>query len=484
MRSRRIPGRLADPTLPTVPADLPGWYWERADHLLRLVCVATAWSTPWKDEETTEQTIAIARRYVRVMELDEEPMTVQTESAPKVQPGSSIETLLQSHGWTWHAETNQGRQGYLFHNKATYQSCWYPSLEKRLLADAQEPTLYTYIEAGWTAPALGDRNAQYMRPPSVPEQQSIAIDAIRRGRYQPRRTFSDEELQDLANSITAHGILTRLKVFVNERGEYELIAGERRLRAAKLAELEHVPVEVCEYTLAQIHEISIIDNLQRENLSPVEEGIAYERLAKELGISESELSRRMGKNRAYVQQRRAIGRAAPEIQQALTSGELTFSQVRGLCLGSADNHKVQLATLKKLRDLKKNGRQINERDAQHEAEVLTLKQVKKDLEGLGWKVIEGGNAPGSGIWLWSDGERPRSFTSAELLTLVHERAYQVGRLRLRDRSPRPRRRSLRSEAITTMADSPHGWCSGVALIGISLHRWKCQRWSSRSSRII
>lgn len=481
-------GRLAVPTLPSLPGELIGWRWERQDHFMRLVCVATSWSTPWHDEDEPEHIIVIACRYRRVMELDEDTMTttpstsfetsrrVDTDlddalyerlttagwkweyarqcsngwhhritsygggtiggrrltrarivdllgdDAPiNLPPGGSVEETLRSHGWSWTSEQDRhGKPEYRFRNKFTYEVCRMETLEKRLEHDQRRPLLFSLITEGFVPGP--DASGVFRRGP-LNELTEVSTKSIRTGRYQPRRTFSVAEIEELAASIKEHGILTRPKVFLNEHGDYELIAGERRLRAAKLLELETIPVEVCEYTLAQIHEISIIDNLQREGLTPVEEGIAYERMASELNISEAELSRRLGKNRAYIQQRRAIGRAAPEVQQALVDGTLTFSQARGLCIGAADNIKAQLAALKTVRDQLKHGRRVDERSAQHEAEKAVQKQVKKEIEALGWKIADSVRA-----LLWSETERPREFTSAELLTIAREKRRPGGTL--------------------------------------------------------
>ena len=122
----------------------------------------------------------------------------------------------------------------------------------------------------------------------------IAIEEIRVNPYQPRKEFDAKALNELADSIRLHGIFTPLLVRKSVHG-YELIAGERRLRAAKLAGLTKVPAISVEFTDEQMMEISILENVQRENLNPIEEAAAYDSLIRRLGYTQEQLARRVGK---------------------------------------------------------------------------------------------------------------------------------------------------------------------------------------------
>jgi ParB/RepB/Spo0J family partition protein len=256
----------------------------------------------------------------------------------------------------------------------------------------------------------------FFRPAGMPEQLTVGCDDVATGRYQPRTQFDEASLQELADSIKAHGILTRLKVFINEHGHYELIAGERRLRAAKLAGLDRVPVEVCEYTLRQIHEISILDNLQRADLTPQEEGASFERLISELGISEAELSRRLGKNRGYIQQRRALATAPAALQQAFAAGKVTLSHIRGILAGAPDRPDDQTAALDaalRMLEYKK----VTEEECRQIAEEKVAGSIMKDVEWLGWKVRRPSGASGKPL-LFSATHRPRPTSIPELLAIL------------------------------------------------------------------
>jgi ParB/RepB/Spo0J family partition protein len=234
-------------------------------------------------------------------------------------------------------------------------------------------------------------------------------------RFQPRTTFRQEALNELAASIGEHGVLTRLLVFANERGELELIAGERRLRAATQAGLDAVPVELFSGTLSQIAEIAAIENVQREDLTPLEEGASYEQLITDLGISEAELARRLGKPRTYVQQRRMLVRAAPELQQALTEGAASFTQLRAVVQAAPGDHKAQREALKELRSRSAAGQRVTEDAAREIAEREVLKGSAKALKQLGWQSRR---RPRGDILLWSDGDRPRVTAGAELLDIL------------------------------------------------------------------
>jgi len=251
-------------------------------------------------------------------------------------------------------------------------------------------------------------------PAGIPARFAAPLDLITPGRYQPRTQFDAAELDELAASIAEHGILNPLLVFASEAGKLELVAGERRLRAARQIGLAFVPVDVRSYTLRQVAEISGLDNIQRANLSAAEEGAYYNRLMAELGISENELSKRLGKNRAYIQQRRAIASAAPEVLAALASSELTFSQARAIAQAAPGQTKAQSQALTKVRELVKNGKRVTETDAKNAAEKIVLSKAKKDLEALGWQVAE----PYGGFTIWAPSEKPRQWTGAEIIEAV------------------------------------------------------------------
>ncbi len=155
------------------------------------------------------------------------------------------------------------------------------------------------------------------------------IKLIRPNRYQPRRRFSDNEMQELCNSIKEQGIIQPLLVRKDDNG-FELIAGERRLRAAKMAGLDHVPVIVKDISDAEILEMSIVENIQRENLNPIEEAESYYRLISEFGLTQEQIADRVGKSRPAVANFLRLRQLPDPIKDSLFENTLSMGHARAL----------------------------------------------------------------------------------------------------------------------------------------------------------
>ena len=157
----------------------------------------------------------------------------------------------------------------------------------------------------------------------------IAIDAIAPNPVQPRSVFQPEQLEELAASIRANGIIQPL--IVRRVGQqYQIVAGERRWRAAKIAGLSEVPVVVQEVADRQMLELALIENIQREDLNPIEEAQAYERLISDFGLTQEDVSRRVGKNRATIANMLRLLRLPPEVQQWLRENRLSTGHAKAL----------------------------------------------------------------------------------------------------------------------------------------------------------
>lgn len=160
-------------------------------------------------------------------------------------------------------------------------------------------------------------------------QAEVAIELIEPNPYQPRKEFSDEKLAELADSIKVHGIIQPL--LVRElQGKYQLIAGERRLRAAKLAGLPTVPIVIRDMSEQSMMEVALVENLQREDLNPIEEAIAYQRLMDEFQITQEDVAKKVGKSRPAIANTLRLLNLPPEVQNDLASGTLTMGHARAL----------------------------------------------------------------------------------------------------------------------------------------------------------
>ena len=166
------------------------------------------------------------------------------------------------------------------------------------------------------------------------------IDLIRPNRFQPRAGFSDDDLQELSESIKNQGILQPLLVRQDESG-YELIAGERRLRAAKQAGLSQVPVVIKRVSNEKMLEMSIVENIQREDLNPIEEAEAYHQLITRLNLTQDQASARVGKSRSAVANFLRLRQLPEQIKTSITEGVLSMGHARAL-LG-AESSTQQLA---------------------------------------------------------------------------------------------------------------------------------------------
>ncbi|MED3497520.1 ParB/RepB/Spo0J family partition protein [Brevibacillus agri] len=185
----------------------------------------------------------------------------------------------------------------------------------------------------------------------------VSFSEIRPNPYQPRKEFEQSAIDELANSIREHGIIQPLIVRKSIKG-YELVAGERRLRAAKLAGLKQVPVVVKAYTDQQLMEIALIENLQRENLNPLEEAEAYEKLIAHHDYTQEQLAQRIGKSRPHVANMLRLLQLPESIRKMVSAAELSMGHARAL-LGVSDE-KVQKQLAKDVVEKGLNVRQLEE----------------------------------------------------------------------------------------------------------------------------
>lgn len=157
----------------------------------------------------------------------------------------------------------------------------------------------------------------------------IALDRVRASAFQPRAQFDNQSIEELSQSMRSGGVLQ--PIIVRPMGDgYELVAGERRLRAAKLAELEQIPAVVKILSDEQALELSLVENLQREDLNPLEQARAFERLSSEFALTQEEIAQRTGKDRATVANLMRLLRLPAEVQVFVEEGKLTAGHARAL----------------------------------------------------------------------------------------------------------------------------------------------------------
>lgn len=181
--------------------------------------------------------------------------------------------------------------------------------------------------------------------------QEIAVSKIKANRYQPRQEFDETALEELRGSVKRYGVLQPLLVRKLADGGYELIAGERRLRAAKLAELTAVPAMVREYNDAEISEIALIENIQREDLNAIEEARAYERLMKNFGLTQEVLSQKIGRSRSHIANFLRLLKLEPQVQEYIASGVLSMGQAKPLLALDSKDLQREAAELIQMEDL-------------------------------------------------------------------------------------------------------------------------------------
>ena len=217
---------------------------------------------------------------------------------------------------------------------------------------------------------------------------------------QPRREFDEEELQALADSISVHGIIQPLTVRELPSGYYQIIAGERRWRAARLANLSEVPVVVIEADDKKAMELALIENLQRQDLNPVEEALGYQALIEEYGLTQEEAASRVGKSRPTVANALRLLGLCPEVLEKLKRGELTAGHARAIL--TLKSEKKQMEAAQKIIALALSVRQaetlcknMNKEPAPKKEEVFAVdyvaeceKSLSKHL-GRGVKIVNG-----------------------------------------------------------------------------------------------
>lgn len=170
----------------------------------------------------------------------------------------------------------------------------------------------------------------------------VSLDELRPNPYQPRKIFDEEALRDLSESIKEHGVFQPIIIKKSIKG-YEIIAGERRVRASKLAGLQTIPAIIRNFTDTQMMEIALLENLQRENLNVIEEAIAYKSMIEKLDLTQEELSKKVGKSRSHITNILGLLRLPKDVQKMVIQGKLTMGHARTLSKMEDEEKIIELA---------------------------------------------------------------------------------------------------------------------------------------------
>lgn len=234
----------------------------------------------------------------------------------------------------------------------------------------------------------------------------VKITMVEPNRDQPRHKFDEEALNELADSIKQYGIISPI-IVQDRKDHYEIIAGERRWRAAKIAGLKEIPVIIKNFTEQEIVEISLIENIQRENLNPIEEALAYKRLLTEFNLKQEEVAQRVSKSRTAVTNSMRLLKLADEVQQMIIDESLTTGHARALITIEDEIKQIEIAKKvvnEKLsvRDIEKLVKDLNKpKKEKKESKQLKNDFIYQDIEeklkqSLGTKVTVSAKEDGSG----------------------------------------------------------------------------------------
>lgn len=205
---------------------------------------------------------------------------------------------------------------------------------------------------------------------------NLKISKIEPNREQPRKNFDEEALQELADSIKQHGVITPI-IVQDRKDHYEIVAGERRWRASQLAGKKEIPAIIKNFTEQEIAEISLIENLQREDLNPIEEALAYKRLLEEFHLKQEEVAERVAKSRSAVTNSMRLLKLADEVQQMVIDDKLTTGHARALL--AIEDQQQQIEVANRIIDEKLSVRDI-EKLVKNLGKEKKEKPVKKLIE--------------------------------------------------------------------------------------------------------
>ena len=223
---------------------------------------------------------------------------------------------------------------------------------------------------------------------SSPEGDSVIelkLSLVEPDRNQPRNNFDEEKLAELAASINEHGVITPIIVKPLNNGFYRIVAGERRWRASKLAGIKTIPAIVRDMENEELYQVSLIENLQRQDLNPIEEAKGYRRLTEEFSMTQEQISKRLGKSRSSIANSLRILNLPERVIKLVESGELSFGHAKVLLSCESESQRISLAerAVKEqlsVRELEKEIASPSKETKKPKKEDLNLKLAFKALE--------------------------------------------------------------------------------------------------------
>lgn len=279
-----------------------------------------------------------------------------------------------------------------------------------------------------TEKTSGKKTAESSESENKTGEVMVKINSVEPNREQPRKEFDEDSLVELADSIKQFGILQPL-IVQKKKDYYEIIAGERRWRAAKIAGIKEVPVIIKNYTDQEIVEISLIENIQRENLNPIEEAMAYKRLLEEFNLKQDEVAERVSKSRTAVTNSMRLLKLSARVQQMIVDDMISTGHARALLALDDEEQQYQIAnrifdeklsvreTEKLVKLLKTPKKEVKKEKNEHTFVYENLEERMKGI--IGTKVRVNAKANGKGkieIEYYSEDELERIY---DLIMSIH-----------------------------------------------------------------
>jgi ParB family chromosome partitioning protein len=220
--------------------------------------------------------------------------------------------------------------------------------------------------------------------PALSAPQKISIEKLKPGKFQPRRHFTEAAINDLAESIAVHGVIQPLLVRKLSANDYEIIAGERRWRAAQKAQVHELPVIVLDLSDNDALEIALIENLQREDLSALEEAEGYQRLMDEFHHTQDVLAHRLGKSRSHVANMLRLLKLPAKVKQYMQDGALSAGHARAL-IGCTNAEEIAHAIVKRGLSVRQTEKLVQNAGA---GKIKIKKQKKAGAKGFALKDVD------------------------------------------------------------------------------------------------